>query len=164
MSGWTFIGWTAGTPYNNSKELDDENASSDNPTQEIYKTNGEFSYTLAADVTMYPVFTKYDDNEDVDLVNGGEFFMYFYRDENYYKDDYFGADNHHKRIYASNSGLSNGAFGYTTLCSNAQLFEFIQKGDGWNIRLKNADGTYPTYEEVKAVYDKYYAQEKFLFL
>ena len=27
---------------------------------------------------------------------------------------------------------------------------------------KKADGTYPTYEEVKAVYDKYYAQEKFV--
>ena len=27
---------------------------------------------------------------------------------------------------------------------------------------KKADGTYPTYEEVKAVYDKYYGQEKFV--
>lgn len=27
---------------------------------------------------------------------------------------------------------------------------------------KKADGTYPTYEEVKAVYDKYYAREKFV--
>ncbi len=27
---------------------------------------------------------------------------------------------------------------------------------------KKADGTYPTYEEVKAVYDKYYAKEKFV--
>lgn len=27
---------------------------------------------------------------------------------------------------------------------------------------KKADGTYPTYDEVKAVYDKYYAQEKFV--
>lgn len=27
---------------------------------------------------------------------------------------------------------------------------------------RKADGTYPTYEEVKAVYDKYYAQEKFV--
>ena len=27
---------------------------------------------------------------------------------------------------------------------------------------KKADGTYPAYEEVKAVYDKYYAQEKFV--
>jgi len=27
---------------------------------------------------------------------------------------------------------------------------------------KKADGTYPTYEEVKAIYDKYYAQEKFV--
>lgn len=27
---------------------------------------------------------------------------------------------------------------------------------------KKADGTYPTYEEVKAVYDKYYADEKFV--
>jgi len=27
---------------------------------------------------------------------------------------------------------------------------------------KKADGTYPTYEEVKAVYDKYYKQEKFV--
>ena len=27
---------------------------------------------------------------------------------------------------------------------------------------QNADGTYPTYEEVKAVYDKYYANEKYV--
>ena len=27
---------------------------------------------------------------------------------------------------------------------------------------KKADGTYPTYEEIKAVYDKYYAKEKFV--
>ena len=27
---------------------------------------------------------------------------------------------------------------------------------------KKEDGTYPTYEEVKAVYDKYYAHEKFI--
>jgi len=27
---------------------------------------------------------------------------------------------------------------------------------------KKADGTYPTYEEVKAIYDKYYGQEKFV--
>ena len=27
---------------------------------------------------------------------------------------------------------------------------------------KKADGTYPTYEEIKAVYDKYYAKERFV--
>ena len=28
--------------------------------------------------------------------------------------------------------------------------------------VQKADGTYPTYEEIKAVYDKYYANEKFV--
>ena len=93
---------------------------------------------------MYPVFTKYEDNEDINLGSGGEYYMYFYREGDYYKDNYFGADNHYQRMYASAGGGDNGEFGYTTNCNNAQIFEFIKEGDGWNIRVKNADGSYPT--------------------
>ena len=144
--GWAFVGWTAGASYNDQigdENLDDENSSSESPSATIYKTGGTTSYNLVADVTMYPIFTKYDDNEDVDLVNGGEFYMYFYREVGYYEDEYFVADNHYQRMYASSAALNSGAFSYTTSCSNAQIFEFTKKGDGWNIRLKNADGTYP---------------------
>ena len=144
--GWAFVGWTAGASYNDQigdANLDDENSSSESPSATIYKTGGTTSYNLVADVTMYPIFTKYDDNEDIDLVNGGECYMYFYREVGYYEDEYFVTDNHYQRMYASSAALNSGAFSYTTSCSNAQIFEFTKKGDGWNIRLKNADGTYP---------------------
>ena len=148
-NGWAFIGWTANEQYNDwigDENLDDENSAADDPASSftIYNNTAGWAYKLTSDVTMYPVFTKYDDNEDVDLVNGGEFYMYFYREGDYYKDDYFGADNHYQRMYALAGGGDNGEFGFTTNCNNAQIFEFIKEGDGWNIRVKNADGTYPT--------------------
>ena len=147
-NGWIFIGWTANQQYNEligEENLDDENSATNDPASSltIYSNTAGWAYTLNDNVTMYPVFTKYEDNEDVDLSSGGEYYMYFYRDASYYEDEYFGADNHYQRMYASSVALNSGAFTYTTLCNNAQIFEFIKKGDGWNIRLKNADGTYP---------------------
>ncbi len=147
-NGWVFIGWTANQQYNDligEENLDDENSATNDPASSltIYSNTAGWAYTLNDNVTMYPVFTKYEDNEDVDLSSGGEYYMYFYRDASYYEDEYFGADNHYQRMYASSVALNSGAFTYTTLCNNAQIFEFIKKGDGWNIRLKNADGTYP---------------------
>lgn len=142
-NGWAFIGWTD-TDYNQGKILDDENSTSDIPADiKIYNNTAGLTYSLTSDVTMYPLFTKYDDNTDVDLENGGEYYMYFYQEGDYYKDDYFGLDNHYQRVYAADGG-GEGEFGYTFNCSAAQLFEFIKDGDGWNIRVKNADGTYPT--------------------
>ena len=148
-NGWAFIGWTANQQYNEligEDNLDDENSATDNPASSftIYSNTTGWSYKLNSNVTMYPVFTKYEDNEDIDLGSGGEYYMYFYREDDYYKDDYFGADNHYQRMYALAGGGDNGEFGYTTNCNNAQIFEFIKEGDGWNIRVKNADGTYPT--------------------
>ena len=148
-NGWAFIGWTANQQYNEligEDNLDDENSATDNPASSftIYSNTTGWAYTLNSNVTMYPVFTKYEDNEDIDLGSGGEYYMYFYREGDYYKDDYFGADNHYQRMYALAGGGDNGEFGYTTNCNNAQIFEFIKEGDGWNIRVKNADGTYPT--------------------
>lgn len=148
-NGWAFIGWTANQQYNEligEDNLDDENSATDNPASSftIYSNTAGWAYTLNSNVTMYPIFTKYEENEDIDLGSGGEYYMYFYREGDYYKDDYFGADNHYQRMYALAGGGDNGEFGYTTNCNNAQIFEFIKEGDGWNIRVKNADGTYPT--------------------
>ena len=148
-NGWAFIGWTANQQYNEligDENLDDENSATNDPASSltIYSNTAGWSYQLNSNVTMYPVFTKYEDNEDIDLGSGGEYYMYFYREDDYYKDDYFGADSHYQRMYALAGGGDNGEFGYTTNCNNAQIFEFIKEGDGWNIRVKNADGTYPT--------------------
>lgn len=148
-NGWAFIGWTANQQYNEligDDNLDDENSATDNPASSftIYSNTTGWTYTLKSNVTMYPVFTKYEDNEDIDLGSGGEYYMYFYREDDYYKDDYFGSDNHYQRMYALAGGGDNGEFGHTTNCNNAQIFEFIKEGDGWNIRVKNADGSYPT--------------------
>lgn len=149
-NGWAFIGWTANKQYNEligDDNLDDENSATNDPASyslTIYSNTAGWSYKLNSNVTMYPVFTKYEDNEDIDLGSGGEYYMYFYREGDYYKDEYFGADNHYKRMYALAGGGDNGEFGYTTNCNNAQIFEFIKEGDGWNIRVKNADGSYPT--------------------
>ena len=148
-NGWAFIGWTANQQYNEligDDNLDDENSATNDPASAltIYSNTAGWSYKLNSNVTMYPVFTKYEDNEDIDLGSGGEYYMYFYREGDYYKDEYFGADNHYKRMYALAGGGDNGEFKYTTNCNDAQIFEFIKEGDGWNIRVKNADGSYPT--------------------
>lgn len=130
-AGWTFIGWTAGTPYNDvigEDYLNDENSSADAPTQTIYKTGVE--YPLTRDVTMYPVFTKFEDNEPFDMVNGGDYYIYYIADEDINPSlDEYGASN---RIYAGEY-LDYG-FKSTQSCATATLFTFTKLSNGkWTI-------------------------------
>ncbi len=135
--GWTFIGWTAGQSYNANREaasetLNDENASATAPTQTIYKTGGN-SYSLTADVDMYPVFTKFPDNEPFDFVNGGDYYIYYIADGDISPStDVYGANN---RIYVSTKdGSNNFHYNVTTHCSEAATFTFTPLGDGkWSI-------------------------------
>ena len=132
-AGWTFIGWTAGTPYNDvigEDNLNDENSSADAPTQDIYKTGGGLSYYLGGDVTMYPVFTKFEDNEPFDIVNGGDYYIYYIADGDIGTSvDEYGAA---QRIYAAE--YDDYGFRSTQSCADATLFTFTKLPDGkWTI-------------------------------
>ena len=142
-AGWTFIGWTAGTPYNDvigEDYLNDENSSADAPTQTIYKTGVE--YPLTSDVTMYPVFTKFADNEPFDMVNGGDYYIYYIADGDVAtSEDEYGATN---RIYAGGwgSGGTSDSYGATQSCASATLFTFTKLSNGkWSI-YDNTKGKY----------------------
>ena len=142
--GWTFIGWTAGASYNDQigdANLDDENSSPNAPSETIYKTGG-VSYYLGADVTMYPVFTKFADNEPFDMVNGGDYYMYYIADGDVAtSEDEYGASN---RIYAGGwgSGGTSNSYGSTQSCASATLFTFTKLSNGkWSI-YDNTKGKY----------------------
>ncbi len=142
--GWTFIGWTAGASYNDQigdANLDDENSSPNAPSETIYKTGG-VSYYLGADVTMYPVFTKFADNEPFDMVNGGDYYIYYIADgEVATSEDEYGASN---RIYAGGwgSGGTSDSYGATQSCASATLFTFTKLSNGkWSI-YDNTKGRY----------------------
>ncbi len=146
--GWTFIGWTT-TEYNDtySDYLDDEyNSYTAAPsTTGIYTTAGNHLTLSTADVTLYPVFTKYPNNEYFSLDDGGDYYIYFYYNTAFFQDDFYASDSHLTRMYATEYPNSGGKMSYTPSCASAQLFEFRKRADGyWNIRLKNADGTYPS--------------------
>ena len=139
--GWTFLGWTAGTSYNDNREgagetLNEDNASATAPSQTIYSTGGN-SYNLNADIDMYPVFTKFADNEPFDDINGGDYYIYYIADADIASStDVYGATN---RMYAA----TYGSFKYsaTTSCANAALFTFTKLPNGkWTIYDNNNNG------------------------
>lgn len=147
QDGWTFLGWTAGQSYNDNREaagetLDDDNASVTVPTQTIYSTGGN-SYNLQANIDMYPVFTKFPDNEPFDDVNGGDYYIYYIADGDIAtSQDVYGANN---RIYAS--GRDNKAYTATSNCNDAALFTFTKLPNGkWTIYdNKNSEDGYKHY-------------------
>ena len=131
QDGWTFLGWTAGQSYNANREgagetLDDDNASTTEPNQTIYSTGGN-SYNLQADIDMYPVFTKFADNEPFDQFNGGDYYIYYLAPGT--NDGYGGA----KRVYAATYDGEK-RYNSTPLCSNATEFTFTKLANGkWTI-------------------------------
>lgn len=143
QDGWTFLGWTAGQSYNDNREdagetMDDDNASSTAPSQTIYSTGGN-SYNLQADIDMYPVFTKFADNEPFDQINGGDYYIYYIADNDISPStDAYGANN---RIYAGS--YSSSAYSGTASCNDAALFTFTKLPNGkWTIYdNKNNGGT-----------------------
>lgn len=139
--GWTFLGWTAGTSYNDNREgagetLNEDNASATAPSQTIYSTGGN-SYNLNADIDMYPVFTKFADNEPFDDINGGDYYIYYIADADIASStDVYGATN---RMYASSYGSYK--YSATTSCANATLFTFTKLPNGkWTIYDNNNNG------------------------
>lgn len=139
-NGWTFIGWTANQQYNDligEENLDDENSATNDPADlvsTIYSNEAGWAYKLTSNVTMYPVFTKFEDNEPFDMVNGGDYYIYYIADADITTSvDKYGVAN---RIYAGawESGGTSDSYGATQSCSNATLFTFTkQSNDKWTI-------------------------------
>ena len=139
-NGWTFIGWTPNQQYNDligEENLDDENSATNDPADlvsTIYSNEAGWAYKLTSNVTMYPVFTKFEDNEPFDMVNGGDYYIYYIADADITASvDKYGAVN---RIYAGawESGGTSDSYGATQSCTNATLFTFTKLSNGkWTI-------------------------------
>ena len=132
MDGWTFIGWTAGQGYSDMSKYSagrDATTGSGVVTPEdadLYSTGGN-SYTIHSNITMYPVFTRFEDNEPIDLTNGGDYYIYYLAPGS---DDGYGAE---QRVYAA-SYESQKRYNSSTLCSAATTFTFTKLDNGnWTI-------------------------------
>ena len=132
MDGWTFIGWTAGQGYSDMSKYSagrDATTGSGVVTPEdadLYSTGGN-SYTIHSNITMYPVFTRFEDNEPIDLTNGGDYYIYYLAPGS---DDGYGAE---QRVYAA-SYESHKRYNSSTLCSAATTFTFTKLENGnWTI-------------------------------
>ena len=136
QEGWTFLGWST-KEYNalHADDLDDENnASRAYPDgSDIYKTGGNTLTLGSADITLYPVFTRYEENEPLNLVNGGEFYMYVKPGNT---DVYGGV----RRFYIADVNLSSGGFTSTEDCNDARPFTFIKEDAGWLIQFVDEGG------------------------
>lgn len=120
---WHFIGWYNGELVGNQTEA----------PATIYDNSHPID--VSADITLHALFTTYADNVQFDDVNGGEYFIYFYRNDAKYQDDYYSADSHLTRVYAK-SPISSNAYNHTLHCSEAQEFNFIpQGGNKWDIKV-----------------------------
>lgn len=125
-SGWTFLGWRS-SEYT-------ENTSAP-VSSSIYGgsdgTSGNMLTIASADVDLYPVFTRFEDNEQIDLVNGGDYYIYFLEAGS---DDGYGNE---KRVYAKTFS-DNKRYNSTALCDEATEFTFTKLANGnWTIKDKN---------------------------
>ena len=132
--GWTFVGWSTEDYTNSGKHTagtvhySDENASTDEPDASIiYKTGGNPFVVRGGSIDLYPIFTRFPDNEPFDLDAGGRYYLYYLEPGS---DDGYGAP---ARRYA---GEWDGTKRYTatTTCANATEFEFTKVGDVWHIQ------------------------------
>ena len=118
FDGWTFLGWRTA----------DYDESTTAPTASgIYSTGGNALTISSADVDLYPVFTRFEDNPPFDEINGGDYFIYFLEEGS---DDGYGAA---RRVYAA-SYESHKRYNSSTLCSAATTFTFTKLENGnWTI-------------------------------
>jgi len=121
-TGWTFLGWRT-TQYEESTDAPASSSihgGSDG-------TSGNTLTIPSNNVDLYPVFTQFEDNEQIDLINGGDYYIYFL-DEN--QTDEYGA---YKRVYAT-SYSDKKRYNSTSLCSDATEFTFTKLANGnWTI-------------------------------
>lgn len=133
--GWTFIGWSTEDYSNSGKHVTDyaeENASTDEPDGSIiYKTGGN-SYTIrGGSVDLYPVFTRFPENEPFNTESGGDYYIYYLKPGT---DDGYGDP---IRVYAT-AYDGEKRYGQTTSCAAATEFTFTKDGDVWHIYDKAA--------------------------
>lgn len=121
FDGWTFIGWRQA----DYKESTDAPASS-SVFGGSNGTSGNKLTIASANVDLYPVFTRFDDNEPFDQINGGDYYIYFLESGS---DDGYGAE---KRVYAAtHDGIR---YNSTAVCDNATTFTFTKLDNGnWTI-------------------------------
>ena len=132
--GWIFVGWStedytrSGKHTEGTSQYAAENASTDDPDASIiYKTDGNPYVVRGGSIDLYPVFTRFPENEPFDLEAGGTYYMY-YLDPG--SDDGYGAP---ARRYAGEwDGLKR--YEATTTCATATEFEFTKVGDVWHIK------------------------------
>ena len=122
FDGWTFIGWRQA----DYKESTDAPASS-SVFGGSNGTSGNKLTIASANVDLYPVFTRFEDNEPFDQINGGDYYIYFL-DKN--QTDEYGA---YKRVYAA-SYDGDKRYSSTAVCDNATTFTFTKLDNGnWTI-------------------------------
>ena len=121
---WTFLGWRTAS-YTESTGAPESSG--------IYSTGGN-ELTIASDVNLYPVFTKFADNEPFDDVNGGDYYIYYIESGS---DDGYGNE---KRVYAANyTGGGSASYNSTAVCGSAREFTFTKLSNGnWTIYDKTA--------------------------
>lgn len=118
---WTFLGWRTAS-YTESTGAPESSG--------IYSTGGN-ALTVASDVNLYPVFTKFADNEPFDEVNGGDYYIYYIESGS---NDGYGNE---KRVYAAT--YSSSSYNSTAICSGASEFTFTKLANGnWTIYDKTA--------------------------
>ena len=122
FDGWTFIGWRQA----DYKESTDAPASS-SVFGGSNGTSGNKLTIASANVDLYPVFTRFEDNEPFDQINGGDYYIYFLESGS---NDGYGAE---KRVYAA---TYDGSLRYNSsaVCDNATTFTFTKLDNGnWTI-------------------------------
>ena len=121
FDGWTFLGWRT-ADY-------DESTTAPEPSTIYGGSDGESGYhfTIHSNTDMYPIFTRFEDNEPFDQINGGDYYIYFLESGS---DDGYGGE---KRVYAA---TYDGSLRYNSsaICDNATTFTFTKLGNGnWTI-------------------------------
>ena len=128
FDGWTFIGWRQA----DYKESTDAPASS-SVFGGSNGTSGNKLTIASANVDLYPVFTRFEDNEPFDQINGGDYYIYFLESGS---DDGYGAE---KRVYAATYD-GDKRYNSTAVCDNATTFTFTKLDNGnWTIYDKTTN-------------------------
>lgn len=131
--GWTFIGWSTEDYSNSGKHTADyaeENASTDEPDgSEIYKTGGNSYVVRGGSIDLYPIFTRFPENETFDLSQSEiDAYIYYMAPGT---DDGYGAN---KRVYAT-AYDGEKRYVHTTNCEAATKFKFEKQLSGkWTIK------------------------------
>ena len=121
FDGWTFLGWQSAN-Y-------DESTTVPEPSTIYGGSDGESGnpFTIHSNTDMYPIFTRFEDNEPFDQINGGDYYIYFLESGS---DDGYGGE---KRVYAATYDGSK-RYNSSALCTAATTFTFTKLGNGnWTI-------------------------------